>query len=89
MKNHRSLYVLAAFVLQSTVSLPVFADEVRHEERQADRAAAKSGDARESEVVNKVEGHPIRAELDAKHARHEEHRAIKHENRAIDHAIDR
>jgi Mn-dependent DtxR family transcriptional regulator len=83
MKNkNSSLYILAAFVLQSAVSLPVFADEARNEEHHANREARRAVDSRTDSAVQNMEGHPIRSELSAKHARHEEHRAVRHATNA-------
>jgi hypothetical protein len=86
MKKHSSLYILAAVVLSSATYLPVFADEARAEQHAANREADKAADSRTDSVVQSMKGHPGRARLAARHARHEEHRAVRHDDNA---AIDR
>jgi hypothetical protein len=83
MKKLLSIGLLATVVVLSAVSVPVFADEARHEARHANREVRRAVDSRTNAAVDRMEGHPIRAEVEAKHARHEEHRAIKHEGDAV------
>jgi len=79
MNKQVSLFALAAVTLCATASVPVFADEARHDEHRANREARKAADARVDSAVDRAEGHPIRAKVDAARARHEEHRAVRHD----------
>ena len=89
MKNNSSLYILAALVLQATASLPVFADEARAEQHAANREASKADDSRTEAAVQDMKGHPGRARLAAKQARHEERRAVRHDDNAAAARSDR
>jgi hypothetical protein len=83
MKKNLSLCLLGALVSLSAVSVPVFADEIRHEEQHADREAARAADSRADASMQRRQGHHVRAALRARHARHEEHRAMRHEGDAV------
>ena len=81
MKNWTVL-LLAVAVLGVGVSAPVFADEVRHDEHQAnkDADAAARNQAKANEQA--AEGHPMRAREDQAKANRDARGAAKNEHRA-------
>jgi hypothetical protein len=78
MIKNLKLYVLAAFVLQSAALVPAFADEARHDRHEARREERRAAESRADAVADDLNGHPIRAELNARHAEKEEARADRH-----------
>jgi hypothetical protein len=87
MKNHFAFAVLAAVALQSVAAVPAaFADEARRDRHEARHEERRAADSRADAIKNDLNGHPIRAELNARHADHEEARAEKH---AVESHFDR
>ena len=95
MKNHWTLYILAAFILQISVaeltaSAETVSEAAYRKQHDANRESEKAARAKTDARVDRVEGHGLMAKIHAHHARHEQAKAYKHSQEAkADRAIAR
>jgi hypothetical protein len=87
MKNHCTLYILAAFILQTySASMPASAETARekahNKQHEANRESDKAAIARADARADARHGHGLMADWHAHHARHEQEKAYKHSQEA-------
>ncbi len=87
MKNNWTLYILAAFVMQTCAGvIPASAETARekayHKQHEANRESEKAAVARTDARVNRRQGHRFLAKLDAHKANKDREKAYKHSQEA-------